>query len=86
LESNGSIGLFSQQGFEAAHKWHKRIYFRSTFRNGFVSTKKVFVSSIEQTLMKIYRMRVMKLARIDPQFKEELKDIAEEVIVIEEIT
>jgi len=33
MEANGSIGLFSQQGFEATHKKDKEIYFRCTTRN-----------------------------------------------------
>jgi len=58
LRKYGSIGRYSQQGFEATHKWHKQIYYFSTNHNGKVSQSKILTSSIEQILSKIYRMHL----------------------------
>ena len=41
IQKYGSLDLFSQQGFEATHKWHNTIYSRASSRDGAVSKSKV---------------------------------------------
>lgn len=55
LERHKSLSLFSQQGFEAAHKWHKQIWERATSRGG------GNIRSIEQVMLHIYRTAVLEL-------------------------
>ena len=74
LKLHNSIGLFSQQGFEATHKWHKRLYYTSTSHDGSVSTRKVSISSIQQLFLKIFRVLILQL-RIDFQQSEALKEL-----------
>jgi len=47
--------LFSQQGFEAAHKWQKQIWERATSRGG------GNITSIFQTMQYTYRVAVLEL-------------------------
>jgi len=51
----GSLSLYSQQGFEAAHKLQKMIWERATSRGG------ANQSSIKQTIQYFYRQFLMKL-------------------------
>ncbi len=55
------FNLFSQQGFEATHKWHKSIYYHSTNLDGKVSTKKITTNSLEQIFLKIYRIHFIEM-------------------------
>jgi hypothetical protein len=61
LEMHSSISQFSQQGFEATHKWHKHIYYFSTSHDGKVGRTRSATSSIQQILQKIYRMYLMQM-------------------------
>ena len=45
------LKTFSQQEFEATHKWHKLIYYHSTSHDG----GKGNITSMKQILIKIYR-------------------------------
>lgn len=60
LKSFNSIGKFSQEGFEGSHKWQKTIYFRSTNKDGKVSSKRSPTSSIQQIIQKIFRIYFIK--------------------------
>ena len=52
-----SISDMSQQGFEACHKYQKRIWERATSRGGGINS----TSSIQQTMEYIYRLLIMTL-------------------------
>lgn len=71
LSMHGSIGRYSQQGFEATHKLHKRIYFSSTSHNGHVSQRKTPINSIEQLFCKIFRTQILYLYN-QPNFRQEV--------------
>jgi len=59
LKNHGSISKFSQQGFEACHRWHRILYGNSTNHDG---CRLAFrVSSMEQILIKVYRMECLDL-------------------------
>jgi len=49
------LEVFSQQGFEASHYWHKAIYHRSTNHDGNISKSKIYISSMSMILQRIYR-------------------------------
>jgi hypothetical protein len=59
-KTESSFSVFSQQGFEATHKWHKAIYFHSTSHDGQVTKNKIVTSSIHQIMVKIYRIHFLE--------------------------
>lgn len=63
LKQHGSIGKFSQQGFEATHKWQKLIYYNATWHDGSIYSHKtkesIKTSSIVQIIQKIYRVHFL---------------------------
>ena len=56
MKTHKSIGMFSQEGFEAAHRVHRMIYYRSTNRDAAVGINRVQTDSLEQVLNKVYRL------------------------------
>lgn len=52
---------FSQQGFEATHKWHKSIYFHGTSHDGGKLRSYEITSAIKQIITKIYRVHLMEI-------------------------
>jgi hypothetical protein len=57
LNLHGSIGYFGQQGFEAAHQWHRRLWWSATCRNGGNGGTTVIL----QMLTRIYRTQCLQL-------------------------
>lgn len=56
LTKHGSIGRYSQEGFEATHKFHRRIFQRASSHRGSRSN----VSSILQIFQRIYRLILLR--------------------------
>lgn len=64
IKLHGSVALYANEGFEATHKFHRRIFQRATAHNGSRSR----VSSILQTFQRIYRLILLRLhLNIPPQ-------------------
>jgi len=70
LQEHGSIGMFSQEGFEGAHKLQKRIYYFSTSHDGQVSQSKFKVSSIQQILLKFFRMYFLQWGALVDEWRK----------------
>lgn len=61
LDRHGSISKFSQQGFEATHAWHCKLYYSSTSHDGGVKKAGNNInSSILQVLNKCYRIVLLQ--------------------------
>lgn len=57
LQHGGSVAQYSQEGFEATHKFHRRIFQRATSHNG-GSTRK---AASLQILHRVYRTILLRL-------------------------
>lgn len=79
LELHGSISKFSQQGFEATHSWHRKLFFSSTnHRGGIKEAGSDKNSSILQVLNKCYRITIME-ASLHSTKKQEISHFFNQV-------
>lgn len=60
LQRYGSISQFSQQGFEATHKWHRIVYYSSTNRDGGKGKTLESKSALLQIIYKTYRLQILE--------------------------
>ncbi len=57
LQHGGSVAQYSQEGFEATHKFHRRIFQRATSHNGGLTRKAASI----QILQRVYRTIFLRL-------------------------
>jgi hypothetical protein len=78
------LGYFSQQGFEAHHKWQKRVFDRASSKDGKPKFGKQR-SSIEQILEKFYRLKVLKLRESAKLTQPQVKIAGETEILLADL-
>jgi len=67
---HGSISKFSQQGFEACHRWHRILYNSCTNHGGYRKDPKFKIDSVHMLLTRIYRLEFLELFFKDENSKE----------------
>jgi len=70
LGRHGSLSKFSQQGFEACHRWHRILYNSCTNHGGYRKDPKFRVDAMHMILTRIYRYEFLDLYFKDEKSKE----------------
>jgi len=65
-----SLYKFSQEGFEACHRWHRILYTSCTNHNGYRGNPNFRVDSMHMLLTRIYRLEFLELYFFDNTNKQ----------------